>query len=143
MHGCTCPETTADADVSTQIRAETYQECLEWMTVIDDHVSSLLYEQYLKSSFIQGQIQVSSVYNSLGAQSIIALLIIANFVCNCVEAELNPGVGTDLERAFSKADVAFTIVFAVDLAVNLFAHWFSNFFRDSWSCFDFVVVSQA
>ena len=113
------------------------------MTVIDDHVSSLLYEQYLKSSFIQGQIQVSSVYNSLGAQSIIALLIIANFVCNCVEAELNPAAGTDLEMAFSKADVAFTIVFAVDLAVNLFAHWFSNFFRDSWCCFDFVVVSQA
>ena len=34
----------------------------------------------------------------------------------------------------------FTIIFTVELMINLFANWFYEFFRNSWSCFDALVV---
>ena len=73
--------------------------------------------------------RVSVLYNSSIMQSIIAFLIFANFIMNCVQAEMNPERDSDLERAFGMADIAFNVFFTLELIVNLFAHWFYPFFK--------------
>ena len=51
-----------------------------------------------------------------------------------------PQEGTELFATFEQIDLAFTVVFTVELMVNMTAHWLWAFWRDGWNQFDFIVV---
>lgn len=73
-------------------------------------------------------------------QVLLACLIMINFVINICEAHFN-GKKTDvLIAVFEKFNLAFTIIFTVELVVNMFATLFLEFVSDAWNWFDFTVV---
>jgi hypothetical protein len=63
-----------------------------------------------------------------------------NFSCNIIEAELNPTPGTNTSTILDEFDLAFVIIFTLELMVNIFANWFKNFVSDAWCWFDTIVV---
>mmetsp|Transcript_35573 Transcript_35573/g.71264 ORF Transcript_35573/g.71264 Transcript_35573/m.71264 type:complete len:96 (+) Transcript_35573:474-761(+) len=51
-----------------------------------------------------------------------------------------PARGSDTERVFEELDLAFTILFTLELAFNMAGNMWIKFWRDSWNWFDFLVV---
>jgi hypothetical protein len=72
-------------------------------------------------------------------QILVAALIVANFVANICEAQINETPGT--RRVFDTIDLFFTSLFACELAINLFATLVVEFVFDAWNWFDVVVVT--
>jgi len=54
---------------------------------------------------------------------------------------VNTGCAPEVRGVLDAADMAFTIVFSLDLAINLYSHWFRPFFTNGWSLLDLVVVT--
>ena len=70
--------------------------------------------------------------------TVVGLLIVTNFVANCIEAEYNlqdSGFG----NTYAWLDLAFTIIFTIEVLVRLFAYSFS-FFYDGWNILDILIV---
>jgi hypothetical protein len=77
----------------------------------------------------------------------VGILLVANFAMSAFEAQMRDSLVLDdgispsqIAVILDVADVAFLVIFTVELALNLYAHWMSEFLADGWSCFDFVVV---
>ncbi|EKX37036.1 hypothetical protein GUITHDRAFT_145280 [Guillardia theta CCMP2712] len=72
-----------------------------------------------------------------------ALLILMNFIATAVQFQILPNdeEDTELGKTFIKIDIAFTVVFIVELAINMMSNWFANFWYDGWNLFDFLVVT--
>jgi len=71
---------------------------------------------------------------------VVGLLIVSNFVANCIEAEFNFKAKDDgLGATFAWLDVAFTIIFSMEVLVRLFAYSFT-FFYDGWNILDIAIV---
>ena len=73
-----------------------------------------------------------------------------NFLTSIIEAQLNTdslikpdGSPTPYQQSLDNLNLAFTIVFTVDLLVNLFAHWIDEFVSNHWSLFDAVIVTMS
>jgi hypothetical protein len=73
------------------------------------------------------QRRARNFYVSAPFQNLVAVLISVNFIINAAQSELQPEIGSNLDRIFGYIDMAFTIVFAVELGINLIAHWFWPF----------------
>ena len=62
-----------------------------------------------------------------------------NFACTIIESELidsltNPdGTPTPLAGLMDQLNVAFTVIFTIELALNMFSHWFYPFATNTWS----------
>jgi len=92
------------------------------------------------------QDDVRACYSSSRVQWFVAGLIVANFVSNLVEKEIDPrgdqyppppsgwGVWRTIELVFNA-------LFAIELAVNMYGSWFWLFWISSWNVFDTIVVS--
>ena len=111
------------------------------------------------------------VYDHPWTQTIIAGLILSNFVCNIVESELlhitrkpssensettsqhraqrSGGIPQEEERerengelqlVFDRMDMAFTLMYLIDLIINLCAHWWRAFISSPWNWFDLFIV---
>jgi hypothetical protein len=75
---------------------------------------------------------------------------VQNFMVSVAEAQLSSspgssssGVKTDASAAASTIDalnLAFNVLFLVELVLNLYAHWFLAFFSNPWSVMDLFVV---
>ncbi|KAK3288080.1 hypothetical protein CYMTET_4434 [Cymbomonas tetramitiformis] len=91
-------------------------------------VENILYNQQL----------VRDLYDGKVCQISVAILIVINFVINAAEKQVDPGVGEDI---FAALELAFTIIFCVELAFNMYAYWIKPFFSISWNIFDFLVVA--
>lgn len=89
---------------------------------------------------VQAQLAVKDVYNSNPFQFCAAFVIMFNFICNAVEAELNPEAGTKGAEILAQFDLAFVIIFTAELIVNIFANWMQDFVSDAWCWFDTIVV---
>jgi len=79
-------------------------------------------------------------YNSLKVQTVVALLIGANFLTNIVEKEIDPS-GEKHRDVFKWFELFYNISFTIELIINMYAHWFWNFWSSRWNVFDVVVVS--
>lgn len=84
--------------------------------------------------------KVRWVYVGDRSQVFVAALIMGNFTMNIFEAQLTTEPGTPLANTFEKIDLAFTIVFTMELAVNMFATLVGEFVGDAWNWFDVIVV---
>jgi len=50
------------------------------------------------------------------------------------------GLKHPLQQAFDTVDLVYTCIYLLEVLWNLYGHWFWDFFLNSWSCFDLVVV---
>ena len=50
------------------------------------------------------------------------------------QLQVHPPVGSSMHRMFEDGDLAFTIIFTLEVMLNMAAHWFEAFWRDGWSC---------
>ena len=82
---------------------------------------------------------VKRVYNSNAFEVAAATVILMNFICNIIEAELNPEPGPEA-TILDSFDFAFVIIFTIELGVNIFANWMKDFISDGWCWFDLLVV---
>mmetsp|Transcript_28450 Transcript_28450/g.54261 ORF Transcript_28450/g.54261 Transcript_28450/m.54261 type:complete len:616 (-) Transcript_28450:357-2204(-) len=79
---------------------------------------------------------IKRIYHSNTTMYLVALLIVANFLVNCLEAQfVDQYTGT-----FFVMELFFTVVFSVELAFNLAADWYSEFIGDYWNWLDAIVV---
>ena len=45
-----------------------------------------------------------------------------------------------MDQTFKQVEIAFTVIFAVELAINAFGTWMWEFLADTWNIFDTIVV---
>jgi hypothetical protein len=88
---------------------------------------------------------VNRFYESRSVVLLVAALILANFIVNIIEAEVDPGVlGVKLHgRLWDGLDAAFNIVFLLELLVNMYRYggprW--QFWVVPWNVFDTIIVT--
>jgi len=58
-------------------------------------------------------------------QTTVAILILANFVSSMVQLQIK--VDAENARVFSALDIAFTLIFLLELLLNMATHWFWEF----------------
>eukprot|EP00961_Rhodomonas_salina_P156232 2103310-Rhodomonas_salina.1 len=71
------------------------------------------------------------------------MLIFANFLFNIAQNQPVPEEGGATEKMFENVDLAFTIVFTIELVINAYGNWAAPFFSNGWSMFDLLVVSES
>eukprot|EP00322_Chrysochromulina_rotalis_P010563 CAMPEP_0115848002 /NCGR_PEP_ID=MMETSP0287-20121206/10686_1 /TAXON_ID=412157 /ORGANISM="Chrysochromulina rotalis, Strain UIO044" /LENGTH=472 /DNA_ID=CAMNT_0003301879 /DNA_START=83 /DNA_END=1501 /DNA_ORIENTATION=- len=74
----------------------------------------------------------------------VASIIIANFVVNILEKEIDPDLlAPKYPSTWENLDLAFNIIFLVELLVNMYGYGGPTraFFRNGWNVFDFIIVS--
>ena len=82
---------------------------------------------------------VRSKYVGDHCQVFVASLIMGNFLCNIFEAQFVSSPDSNA-HIFDVIDVAFTVVFTIELCVNMFSTLVKEFVMDYWNWFDVVVV---
>lgn len=87
-----------------------------------------------------GQELAFKFYNSDHVQVAVAGLIVANFIANVIEKQIDP-TGKNYDSVWDVFDWFFNIIFTIELLANLYAHWFWEFWESSWNIFDTVVVT--
>ena len=123
------------------LRADTEGDCEEWT----EYLSAAARQASLAARHAQGYRRARQVmrdtYEHDYAQMAVALLIFSSFLFNVLEVQLDPAQeDAELTQVFNDADLAFTILFTVELAINMAVHWFRDFWKLSWNVFDFVIV---
>ena len=58
-------------------------------------------------------------------QTTVAILILANFVSSMVQLQIK--VDAENARVFNALDIAFTLIFLLELLLNMATHWFWEF----------------
>jgi len=74
----------------------------------------------------------------------VAFVIVANFVVNIVEKEVDPDTDNlSYESLWDGLDLLFNIIFLIELIVNMYGYGgpVRQFWRSGWNVFDFVIVS--
>ena len=121
--------------------------------------------------FKRTSFKVRTFYEHPWTQAIIGVLLFVNFVFNLVETELlhsarprpPPDATTSqlgarraaesrgeeggddahgsLQEMFDKIDVAFTLIYLLELGFNLYGRWWRAFFSSPWNIFDLLIVT--
>lgn len=86
------------------------------------------------------QEKFDTFYNSTSVQVGVAVVIGANFLTNIVEKEIDP-TGDNHSDTFEVFELAYNILFTIELIINMYAHWFWLFWMSGWNIFDVIVVS--
>jgi hypothetical protein len=138
------PEGAHDIRRVHYFHAENEQECLTWTKALQEAVVNARKRQLSKSmsAWRRTQIKLRSIYNSNLVQFTVVVVIIANFVANIVEFELMSVDPAEMQK-FDNADLAFTVLFTLELIANVTAHLDMlpfPFLSDSWNILDVVVV---
>lgn len=81
----------------------------------------------------------AKLYNNLYVQVGVAGLITGNFICNIVQAQIDP-TGKKMTDGFAVFELFFNVVFLVELILNMYSTWFAKFWKSGWNIFDFSVV---
>lgn len=118
------------------LRCSDEAEALEWVQQASrcrEEVNSR-YHWWLSKNRIQRRLQ--RVYTHPYCQTIVAFLIMANFVTSMVELELR-GVHREI---FQSLDLVFTLIFLVELILNMGCNWFWGFWGSAFNIFDLIVV---
>jgi len=73
-------------------------------------------------------------------QMVVAFLITANYLINCVDFQLMSEEGSPARKVFDILDVIFNVIFLIELLCNLTANWLQTFFLCGWNLFDLFIV---
>ncbi len=69
------------------------------------------------------QKQIKAGYQTQYVQGTSSVLILANFCANAYEAQTRPQPNSEEDVLLRKFDLAFTVIFTVELVWNMAAHW--------------------
>jgi voltage-gated sodium channel len=144
-----------DHRANLQIVSRTWSNMEELETLVDvlqDLVKKAIEAESEKDKswlmlFERSREAMRALFESNGLQMFIAFLIVANFAVNAFEAQMTGKLENDdgspgnTAKVLEKIDIAFTVVFTIELAGNLYAHLFWDFVTDGWCLFDFVIVA--
>ena len=86
---------------------------------------------------------VEMSYHSDTFQVGVALMIFLNFIVQAVEAQVLPESGTSTNGLFKSLEIAFLVIFCIELGINMFATLFLPFFSSGWNWFDMVVIATS
>lgn len=78
------------------------------------------------------QRRVARLYASPTSQITVAVLILANFIVNAIEAQMLPAAGGRAFRAFLGLEYFFNACFSVELLLNMYAHFLLPFWKSAW-----------
>lgn len=84
--------------------------------------------------------EVAKFYNSTLTQVGVAIIIGLNFLTNIVEKQIDP-FGDLFNDVFSVFELAYNVLFTIELALNMYGHWCRPFWSSGWNIFDVVVVT--
>jgi len=90
------------------------------------------------------QDEICRLYNNEIVVTLVALVIVANFVVNIVEKEIDPNPNDPKYPDFWNAcDMTFNIIFMVELAANMWGYGgpVRSFWKSPWNVFDTVIVT--
>jgi voltage-gated sodium channel len=94
-----------------------------------------------RSCLSRGRDAIHRVYTSSWIQSLMVLIIIANFVVSISEAELRYSKdGVDRRPIFEVIEIIFTSIFTLEFLVVMVSGGPLNYFKDSWNIMDVTVV---
>lgn len=119
-------------------KAESASEKQDWMKAIK--TQQVNYVPQTLSAPRKAQKFVKQIFDSNAFQIFGAVLVLVNFLCNATEAEVNPEKGSTWETTLANFDIAFAVLFTIELSINIFANWFKTFIYDAWNWFDTIVV---
>jgi len=124
------------------LRAKNPEEREQWVSSMSDCIERAQKSAKMRNRFLLIQSVCRKFLRKTLVRWFFALCIMASFICDAIEMQYLPlGRGeSQMGRTFFIMELIFTILFAVELLVNMTAHWFFEFWGDSWSLFDTVVV---
>ena len=129
---------------SYYLKCEDTHQCAEWVAYLQRSIKQAVKRERDYNVYLRIKNAVSDVYNHELMQMVMAFVILLSFVNNVLEVQLDPGATKkqrpEQDLAFQHIDLAFTLVFLLELCVNLFVNWFRAFWQDLWNVFDFLVV---
>jgi len=90
------------------------------------------------------QARMQKAYQLPSVQKFIGLLIMGNFITNCVEKQIDPRNEFYPDHWFY-IELGWNTIFILELLWNMygcfyFRRWKGHFFRSGWNIFDFIVV---
>jgi voltage-gated sodium channel len=96
---------------------------------------------YRSPALYKAQTALKSLVQDWRYQFVVVTAIVTNFLCNIVEATMNPvPEGSQAEKNFVVIDLFFIVFFTVELVMNIGAHWFFEFWEDRANWLDTGVV---
>ena len=129
-----------------KFRGDTEDQCNMIIAKMQKLVEAAMVIHERRTRYVRSKLKVRQIFDSMPFQIMTAGLITANFIFNIIEAQLLTGPeaeheGTPMRKLFDNIDLAFTIIFTVELSINMYGNWARPFFTNSWSLFDLLVVS--
>ena len=91
--------------------------------------------------------QVRVFYQGKASTFFFAVLIASNFAINCIEKQIDPGIGASRQQHSTQLwqdfDTFFNIIFLVELILNIWGCGgpLRRFWASGWNCFDFFIVT--
>jgi hypothetical protein len=85
--------------------------------------------------------RVRVFHDRYSAFGVMAGLLVANFVLDIVQSELQPETNSEEAAIFRAVDTIFTLLFAMDLAINIVSHSPCAFIRKGWNIIDLIIIS--
>jgi len=97
-----------------------------------------------KTKKLPYQDQVFYIYNNNWVVGFVASIIIANFVINIVEKEIDPDPeNLKYGEFWATMDTVFNCIFIVELIANMWSYggiWRTDFWKSGWNVFDTIIV---
>jgi hypothetical protein len=87
------------------------------------------------------QDRVQSFHESVGVQTTLAFLICLKFGCDIVESQLRPELFSEAKGVFYNLELAFSVIFALELCAHMYGSLWTRFWSKKWNWFDFVVIA--
>ena len=114
----------------------------QWILRMSDCISRAQKSAQMRNKLIHYQTASRTVFQTKFVRWFFALCIMVSFGCDAIEMQYLPlGRGeTEMGRNFFILELVFTCIFTLELVWNMFTYWFWDFWGDSWSLFDTVVV---
>jgi hypothetical protein len=130
-----------------KLHIPTIGDFVKFLDVLVSQAKTRHNSQTLNARFIRSRLLVRSLFKCSPFQICVGILLVANFAMSAFEAQMRDSLVLDdgispsqIAVILDVADVAFLVIFTLELVLNLYAHWMSEFLQDGWSCFDFLVV---
>lgn len=96
-------------------------------------------QHHFMCGFWAFKVTAACAYLDVRCQVLVALLIVANFIVNIIEKQVDPDRAF-YEDVWHSTEILFNIIFAIELLWNMYGFWFRPFWSSGWNVFDFIVV---
>ena len=121
------------------------EERNEWIAAISEAIACAkvrAQEESRKRVIDRFRAKLALVNDSSHFQTFVAMLLVANFIINVAETEIQD-MDTEKRNIFDIIDHCFTVFYVLELLLNLFVNWFWPFVRNGWCWFDMLAVTSS